>query len=84
MDNTRDVKLGSAHTEKISGLQEVKTHAAGNVVLVDESGDVRKLPVPSNDPADPLNFTAWQKGFITLACCWFCEFYLSSYSKCHV
>jgi hypothetical protein len=29
---------------------------AGDVLLLDESGKVRRIPIPSTDPNDPLNF----------------------------
>ncbi|OQD83145.1 hypothetical protein PENANT_c018G10539 [Penicillium antarcticum] len=40
-------------------------------VLVDERGEVQRLPVPSSDPNDPLNFTKWEKLGVIFSCCWF-------------
>ena len=48
------------------------SHVAGDALLVTADGQVRKLPIPSNDPNDPLNFTKWEKLAIVVACCWFC------------
>lgn len=42
-------------------------------VLVDEAGRIKRLPVPSDDPNDPLNFALWEKTGIVVCCCWFCE-----------
>jgi hypothetical protein len=42
-------------------------------LLVDASGDILRLPVPSADPNDPLNFTKWEKMGVIVSCCWFCE-----------
>lgn len=43
-------------------------------VLVDEAGRIQRLPVPSDDPNDPLNFALWEKTGIVVCCCWFCKF----------
>ncbi|GKZ56644.1 hypothetical protein AnigIFM49718_001911 [Aspergillus niger] len=40
-------------------------------VLVDEAGRIQRLPVPSDDPNDPLNFALWEKTGIVVCCCWF-------------
>ncbi|RDW84249.1 hypothetical protein BP6252_01839 [Coleophoma cylindrospora] len=44
---------------------------AGDALLVTAQGEICRLPVPSNDPNDPLNFTRWEKAAIIVACCWF-------------
>jgi hypothetical protein len=49
-------------------------------LLVDASGDILRLPVPSADPNDPLNFTKWEKMGVIVSCCWFCEFSFHSAS----
>ena len=48
-------------------------HAEGNALLVDKHGAVRKVPVPSGNPNDPLNFKPWEKWGVIVTCCWFCE-----------
>lgn len=40
-------------------------------VLVDAAGDIQRLPVPSTDPNDPLNFTFLEKTGVIVSCCWF-------------
>lgn len=52
-------------------------------LLVDASGDILRLPVPSADPNDPLNFTKWEKMGVIISCCWFCEFYSFSVRILH-
>lgn len=42
-------------------------------VLVDSSGEIRRLPIPSKDPNDPLNFSFAAKLGIIVSCCWFCK-----------
>lgn len=42
-------------------------------ILVDNDGQVQRLPVPSKDPNDPLNYTRWEKIGIIVSCCWFCK-----------
>jgi hypothetical protein len=48
-------------------------HTLGSTLLVTTEGHVRRIPVPTNDPNDPLNFTKWQKIGIVFSCCWFCK-----------
>lgn len=50
----------------------IKKHTADQV-LVDSDGRVQRLPIPSEDPNDPLNFTLWEKFGVIVSCCWFCE-----------
>ncbi|ESU12735.1 hypothetical protein FGSG_06623 [Fusarium graminearum PH-1] len=46
-------------------------HIEGNALIVDTKGEIRKIPVPSSDPNDPLNFRPWEKYGIVFCCCWF-------------
>lgn len=46
-------------------------HVGGNALLVNKEGKVRRIPVPSSDPNDPLNFRPWEKYAIVFCCCWF-------------
>jgi len=63
---------------EISYIEEVKqpghapdNHVKGNALLVGGDGQVRKIPVPSSDPNDPLNLRPWEKNGIIFCCCWF-------------
>ncbi|EUC43019.1 hypothetical protein COCMIDRAFT_7490 [Bipolaris oryzae ATCC 44560] len=47
------------------------SHVKGNAFLVREDGQIRKIPVPSSNPNDPLNFSRWEKYGIIFCCCWF-------------
>lgn len=49
-------------------------HSVGDALLMTSQGAIRRLPIPSNDPNDPLNFSKWEKSLVILACCWFCKF----------
>ncbi|KAJ5531908.1 hypothetical protein N7494_008460 [Penicillium frequentans] len=40
-------------------------------ILVDSAGSIQRLPVPSNDVNDPLNFSVWEKAGVVVSCCWF-------------
>lgn len=68
-------KVAAKHVE--FGVKEVAVeenpHSGGDALLVTADGKIRKLPVPSSDPNDPLNFRKWEKFGIILACCWFCK-----------
>ncbi|KAL4804544.1 MFS general substrate transporter [Aspergillus unguis] len=45
--------------------------------MIDSSGQIRQLPIPSKDPNDPLNFSSWEKLGIIVSCCWFSVMSLS-------
>jgi hypothetical protein len=53
---------------------EQHQHVAGSALLIDKNGAVRKLPVPSSNPNDPLNWKKWEKAAVIFCCCWFCKF----------
>lgn len=63
---------------KIELVEELNNDrkAEGDHFLVDNFGSVRKLPVPSADPNDPLNYSWAEKFGVVLSCCWFCRFML--------
>ncbi|KAB8205705.1 major facilitator superfamily domain-containing protein [Aspergillus parasiticus] len=50
---------------------------SGGHLLVDADGQVQRLPVPSKDPNDPLNYSTWEKTAIIVSCCWFSTMSLS-------
>lgn len=49
---------------------------AGDVNLIDSNGQIRRIPIPSSNPNDPLNFNKWRKLGIIVCCCWFSVFSL--------
>jgi hypothetical protein len=57
---------------QIEFLEDIEPEPTKDHVLVDETGEVQRLPVPSNDPNDPLNFSKWEKFGVVFSCCWFC------------
>ncbi|KAF2020390.1 MFS general substrate transporter [Aaosphaeria arxii CBS 175.79] len=70
--------LDGKHDANIDHVEELKmpsgtgeNHIGGNALLVHEDGAVRKIPVPSSNPNDPLNFRGWEKIGIIFCCCWF-------------
>lgn len=52
-------------------------------LLVNASGDILRLPIPSADPNDPLNFTFLEKMGVIVSCCWFCESLHLGRRACH-
>lgn len=80
MEHVDNRHSGSGHPEKIMVGDSAK-HVAGDALLLDSQGNVRNLPIPSNDPHDPLNFPTWMKATIIFSCCWFCE---STPSPCKI
>lgn len=75
-----DLKANIEFVENVEASTEDGKGTGGNDdgLLVDASGDILRLPVPSADPNDPLNFTRWEKMGVILSCCWFCELSLLS------
>ncbi len=39
----------------------------GTVRLFDSEGNIRKVPVPSKDPADPLTWTSWKRCLVLMS-----------------
>ncbi|KAJ1323136.1 serine/threonine kinase 16 [Microdochium nivale] len=48
--------------------EHIENHDSG-ILLYDDDGHVRRLPVPSSSPNDPLNFGPWRQRLILLAVC---------------
>ncbi|KAG9596889.1 hypothetical protein KCU97_g4559, partial [Aureobasidium melanogenum] len=48
----------------------------GDLQLINPTGEVRRIPIPSSDPNDPLNYSKWRKLGILICCCWFSIFSL--------
>lgn len=68
-----DQKVNIEFVEDVESSTGGKSGAKDGDLLVDASGDILRLPIPSADPNDPLNFTNWEKTGVILSCCWFCE-----------
>lgn len=48
----------------------------GDLQLINTTGEIRRIPIPSSDPNDPLSFSKWRKLGILICCCWFSIFSL--------
>ena len=61
------------HTEKtaIAGDDDKHGHVEGNALIINKEGEIRRVPVPSDDHNDPLNFRTWEKYAVIFCCCWF-------------
>lgn len=74
MDTDNKKEALSQHKEDARADESASLqHVEGNALLVDKQGHVRRLPIPSNSPNDPLNWTRWEKSAVIFCCCWFCE-----------
>lgn len=61
---------GKKSNSDILGKAVAVEHAqSGGVLLYTEDGTVRKVPVPSSNPNDPLNFSPWRQRLIITAVC---------------
>ncbi|KAL1961573.1 hypothetical protein VTN77DRAFT_1425 [Rasamsonia byssochlamydoides] len=54
--------MTAKHVENVRTVQ-------GTVQLIDTRGQTRRIPVPSNDPNDPLNFPNWRRYPIFISLC---------------
>lgn len=74
MDIDNKKAASSQHEEDIRAAESANPqHVEGNALLVDKHGQIRRLPIPSDSPNDPLNWTKWEKSAVIFCCCWFCE-----------
>lgn len=67
MDNKDTPALD--HVESLKPAT-VPAQSHGDVLLV-TSQDVRRIPVPTDNPNDPLNSKPFKKFMIVANCCWF-------------
>lgn len=58
------------------GFSDKEQPSNGDLQLINTIGEVRRIPIPSNDPNDPLNYSKWRKMGILICCCWFSIFSL--------
>ncbi|KAF4333519.1 mfs general substrate transporter [Fusarium beomiforme] len=63
-----DNKAQPETTGKAMTIEDVQGQGSG-VLLYEEDGQARKLPIPSSDPNDPLNFGIWRQRLIIAAVC---------------
>ncbi|KAK8049680.1 hypothetical protein PG994_011410 [Apiospora phragmitis] len=70
---TDDKTAASSQHKEVTRTAESSSqqHVEGNALLVDKQGRIRRLPIPSNSPNDPLNWKAWEKSAVIFCCCWF-------------
>ena len=55
-----------AASEKAVGAVEVE-QIEGTVRLFDNDGNIRKIPVPSKNPTDPLTWPTWKRCLVLLS-----------------
>jgi hypothetical protein len=58
------------------GLSDHQQPSNGDLQLINTIGEIRRIPIPSSDPNDPLNYSKWRKLGILICCCWFSIFSL--------
>ncbi|KAL3259631.1 hypothetical protein ABHI18_005227 [Aspergillus niger] len=59
------------HSAEEQKIEEQKVHIANDVVELYDSGDIRLIPAPSNDPNDPLRLPPWRKNMVIIALCFY-------------
>lgn len=75
MASLEDKTATEERLEIVDG-KRVDVPVNGNVNLLDNDGNVRRIPMPSADPNDPLNMNKWRKLGIIVTCCWYSIFSL--------
>jgi hypothetical protein len=71
-----DEKHLAQQVESLESSKHPSPNRAGDLNLIDDNGATRRIPIPTNDPNDPLNFSKWRKLGILVSCCWFSIFSL--------
>ncbi|KAI7683978.1 MFS general substrate transporter [Hortaea werneckii] len=61
----------ATHVEVADAKHVSGKHIEGSALLVNKQGGIRKLPVPSGSPNDPLNWSWKAKWAVIVCCCWF-------------
>jgi hypothetical protein len=51
------IDFTATHLELVDAKQLAGKHVEGSALLVNKEGGVRRLPVPSKSPNDPLNWS---------------------------
>ncbi|KAM0786291.1 hypothetical protein ACM66B_001770 [Microbotryomycetes sp. NB124-2] len=68
IDAKHEIETGSpAHAPALG----TGKHVDGDVQLLDANNNKRLVPVPSDSPRDPLNWSSTRKVLVIIACCWF-------------
>jgi hypothetical protein len=76
MAEVLDEKQAAQRIESIEHAKLNVPQRAGDLNLLDSEGNTRRIPIPTSDPNDPLNFSKWRKLGILVSCCWFSIFSL--------
>ncbi|EED24414.1 conserved hypothetical protein [Talaromyces stipitatus ATCC 10500] len=76
MSRIKEEKPIIEFAENVEGQLQNRT----DHILVDADGLVQRLPVPSKDSNDPLNYSWKEKASIIVSCCWFSAMSLSCVS----
>jgi hypothetical protein len=63
-------EVGHVEIRKVAAAEN-DSHIGGDAFLVNKDGEIRKVPAPTDDPNDPLNFRRWEKYTVVFCCCWF-------------
>jgi hypothetical protein len=69
-------KEATIQRHEVLESKKLEAPATANVNLLDEDGNIRRIPVPSADPNDPLNMGRWRKLGVIVTCCWYSIFSL--------
>ena len=75
MASLEDKEAAIQRHEIVPG-KRLEAPETADVNLLDEDGNIRRIPVPSADPNDPLNMSKWRKLGVIVTCCWYSIFSL--------
>jgi len=60
-----------AHDGLEKGFMPPQKNLDGEVKLLSDLSEIRLIPIPTDDPNDPLTWSAWRKAGVVGTCCWF-------------
>ncbi|KAF8849286.1 hypothetical protein BDZ45DRAFT_680607 [Acephala macrosclerotiorum] len=62
--------IDASENEKDVLTREIE-QVEGTVRLFDSNGQIRKIPIPYNDPRDPLSWSTWKRAVVLVSLCVF-------------
>ncbi|KAG4431443.1 hypothetical protein IFR05_013075 [Cadophora sp. M221] len=69
--NSNAVENEDKDEKDVPALSSDVEQVEGTVRLFHSNGQIRKIPIPSNDPRDPLTWPTWQRSVVLVSLCVF-------------
>lgn len=70
-ENCNNDLLEGKNEKLVFALSGEVEEIEGTTRLFHSNGQIRKIPIPSNDPRDPLTWSTWRRGVVLISLCVF-------------